>query len=110
MLARPHICTHCLSRRTPLDDAIIGKYWMCAKLLSCFGAEHTVPISPDDQEAMDKTSMNAIREVVRNERVSQSTVLLSIDSFLNLKLTEFLSVLCSLSSNNKRSVRIRRNI
>jgi len=42
---------------------------MCAKLLYCFGAEHTVTVTPEAQAAMDAVTMNAIREVVKNERV-----------------------------------------
>jgi len=56
-------------RRTPLDDALVGKYWNCAKLLYCFGARHTVELSDETKKALDETSMDDIRAFVRGERV-----------------------------------------
>jgi len=57
-------------RRTPLDDAIEGKYWRSAKLLSCFGATHTVELTPDAAQAIEETAMDDIRELVRAEKVT----------------------------------------
>jgi len=55
--------------RTPLDEAIAGQYWMCAKLLLNAGAEHTTPLTPDIQEAIDKAPMQDIRLLVKKEKV-----------------------------------------
>ena len=58
-----------LSRRTPLDDAIDGKFWMSSKLLLCFGAQHSVEITPEAAEAIAGVSIDDIRQVVKAERV-----------------------------------------
>ena len=63
---RPHLV---VIRRTPLDDAIVGKYWKCAKLLFCFGAKHTVELDEEAQKQLDGVSMDEIRALVRSERV-----------------------------------------
>lgn len=65
-----------IHRRTPLDDAIEGKFWTCAKLLACYGAKHTVPWTEDVHKAIEETDLDVIREHVRQEKVSQQADLM----------------------------------
>ena len=68
-----HIRIH---RKTPLDDAINGKFWTCAKLLACYGAKHTVPWTEEVRKIIEETDLDGIRELVRHEKVSKQADLM----------------------------------
>ena len=92
-------------RRTPLDDAIEGRHWMCAKLLHSFGANHTEEITPAVREAMEAVSIDEITLLVKNEKVG--LVAVQELSLLSLKIS-FLPICfssCCLPSFRKRSRR-----
>ena len=60
-----------MHRSTPLDDAIQGKFWMCAKLLYCFGAKYTVQMTQEIRKAMEDVSMDEITQLVKDDKVSR---------------------------------------
>ena len=58
-----------VSRRTPLDDALAGGFWMCAKLLICYGAKNTITITPAIKRMLEDTPIEEIRETLHKEKV-----------------------------------------
>lgn len=65
------LCSTLLARvrRTPLDDAVLGEQWLCARLLMSFGATHTIAMTPEAQGAIEAVSMDNVIEVVKGEKV-----------------------------------------
>lgn len=110
--ARAPFTTKPFPRRTPLDDALTGKYWCCAKLLFGFGAEHTIDITPEARAEVDAIPVDDIRECVMAEKVQQGrrrgvvVVLPSNCNTARFYLGWFLSIdrCCKRAGRTRRSI------